>query len=53
MIQKNGDFLSIRELNKLISRQLGGSQEILEKIRSLVAEQLSVEAGEVKSDCKF
>ena len=29
------------------------SQEILEKVCSIVAEQLSVEAGEVKSDSNF
>jgi len=29
------------------------SQEILEKVCSIVSEQLSVEAGEVKSDSKF
>ena len=29
------------------------SQEILEKVCSIVSEQLSVEAGEVKSDSNF
>ena len=29
------------------------SQEILEKVRSIVSEQLSVEASEVKSDSNF
>ena len=54
MIQKNGDFLSMRELNKLISRQLGGvDEDIFDTVKYIIVEQLYVDSEEITLESNF